>query len=445
MSARLGSAFCVAMLAFTCGKEKVPDTVEESLRVKTITLETTEIPRTIECFGNIVFNKKIELTSSVAGTIERLKVNEGQAVKAGQTLAVLGNKQLALQRTQADSRIASVRASLSLAQARLWEGERGVEGRLIEIEKYEAEITQKLLEMTESERSLANKEELFKIGGVSEESITALRVQVSSVRNDVESLRKDIAIRRIGLRTDDLTHRGIKPSSDAVELGRQLVALNTETLRAELEVAKAALSLAVSDRASTEELIRELTVIAPGSGIIGGKYVETGEYIPERTKLFTIIDTASVYATLSVQEAEAQPLREGQLADLRIDAIETGNIQGRIQWISPMADPQTGSFLVKVLLPNSSGSLKPGMFVRASIVYGSPLKAVLVPEGCLLQKKNSTARVIVIVNQRAFKKDVIIGGQEAGDYIVESGLSAGDVLVISPSPAIREGMHVLAE
>jgi HlyD family secretion protein len=445
MKLRHMAAFLLPLLVLGCGRERGVAVADEAPGVETVVLEEKRVARRIECFGTIVFNKKVDVTSSIAGTVGALDVKEGQSVKAGQHLARLQNIQLELQLGQAQSRIDSARASLELSRAKLWEGEIDVEGRMISIEKSEAELAQKLLELGEAERSLSNKEELFAIGGVSEETIAGLRVQVSAARNECESLRKDIRILRIGLRPEDLASRGLRPSPDEKERTRQLIELNTQTLRAEVAVAEASLVSAERERKAAEAMVAELEIKAPAAGIIGGKYVERGEYVPEETKLFTVIDTSSVYAALTVQESEMPLLREGQDVELSIDALQARELRGRLESISPMADPQTGAFTVKAALPNRSGALKPGMFVRASIAYRAPVLAVLLPERCILQKKGSGAKVVAVVNGRAFMKDVTLGGEEDGAYVVERGLKAGEVLVLSPSPALREGMNVRKE
>ena len=135
-------------------------------------------------------------------------------------------------------------------------------------------------------------------------------------------------------------------------------------------------------------------------------------------------------------------LREGMRADLCVDALSPEPLAGRVDTISPTADPQTGAFLVKASLANPAGRLRPGMFVRATITYEKPQVSLVVPEKCILQKKGGSAQVFSVVNGKAFLKQITIGRDLGGSFITEKGLAKGDVLIEAPPPTLREGMNV---
>ena len=82
------------------------------------------------------------------------------------------------------------------------------------------------------------------------------------------------------------------------------------------------------------------------------------------------------------------------------------------------------------------------MFVRATIAYEKPQKALVVPEKCLFQKKGITAQVFSVVNGKAFIKQVTLGRDVGGSFSAEKGLSKGDLLIEAPPPTLREGMNV---
>ena len=155
-----------------------------------------------------------------------------------------------------------------------------------------------------------------------------------------------------------------------------------------------------------------------------------------------LMDTKNVYAALSVQESEMPLLREGMTARLSVDALSSQALTGQVDFISPSADPQTGAFLVKASIPNIKGSLRPGMFVRATIAYEKPRSILVVPEKCVFQKKGATAQVFSVVNGKAFLRQVTIGRDLGGSFAAEQGLDKGDILIESPPPTLREGMNV---
>jgi RND family efflux transporter MFP subunit len=447
MNYRVSATFLTPLLAsvlslVACAKEGPRTIAEESVPVTTVVIAPQPVPREISCFGMITFTRKVDISATVDGKVEKLLIREGQTVRPGQRLIVLRNVQLELRRAQALSGIASARAALDLVRAKLWEGELAVEARLVAVQRTELELEQKRLDVEDARQTLANKEELSKVGGVTAEALAAVRLRLQSARNDYAMIEKDLVSRRIGLRDEDLLRDGKTPSTDPATRVRQLVSLNTKTLVADVEDATARAESARRELEASEELIKALSIDAPSGGIVGAKYVEAGEYIAQNGKLLTLMDTTNVFAALSVQESEMPLLREGMTAQLSVDALPGAALEGRVDSISPTADPQSGAFLVKASVANRAGTLRPGMFVRARIIYEKPRVTLVIPEKCILQKKGSAAQVFRVVNGKAFLRQVTIGRDLGGSFTVEEGLRKGDVLIESPPSTLREGMNV---
>lgn len=426
----------------SCAKEKPEMSPEESVPVTAVIIKEESVPREISCFGTITFIRKIDLSATVDGTVTQLAVKEGQTVREGQRLLVLRNVQLELRKKQALSAIDSAGSSLDLARAKLWEGDLAVEARLVAVQRTELELEQKRLEVEDAEQTLSNKEELSKVGGVTSEALSAVRLRLLAARNEQAMIEKDLLSRRIGLRDEDLLRDKVTPSTDQATRVRQLVTLNTKTLQAEVEDARARYESARRELEASEELLKALIIEAPATGIVAAKYVEQGEYVAQNAKLLTLMDTKNVLAALSVQESEMPLLREGMSARLSVDAISDKPLEGRVDSISPTADPQTGAFIVKAALSNTAGRLRPGMFVRANIRYEKSLLSLVVPEKCILQKKGNTAQVFSIVNGKAFLKQVTLGSDLGGSFAAEKGLTRGELLIESPPSTLREGMNV---
>jgi multidrug efflux pump subunit AcrA (membrane-fusion protein) len=312
----LAVALAAALALGACAPEKPAPVVEEQVPVATVAIREVLVPCEISCFGTITFTRKIDLSATVEGTVARLLAKEGQAVREGQRLLELKNVQLQLRRQQALSGIDSTRSSFELAEAKLWEGELAVEARMVAVERTELEREQKRLEVEDAERTLANKEELAKVGGVTPEALSAIRLRLLAARNEQAMIEKDLVSRRIGLRDDDLLRDGKTPAREPAARTRQLVTLNTKTLKADVEAARARCDSARRELEASEELLNALLIDAPAAGVVGAKYVEPGEYVAQNGKMLTLMDTKTVYAALSVQEAEMPLLREGMPARL---------------------------------------------------------------------------------------------------------------------------------
>jgi RND family efflux transporter MFP subunit len=432
----------LALAVCGCRKEPEGSLALSRQKVTLVRLKEQVLAQELSSFGTLSFRKKTDVTTIVDGTLIDLPVTEGARVEQGQLLARLKNIQLEMRRAQAEAAVSSARAAVELARGRLWEGELAVEARIVAIQKAEIEIAHKRFELEELARTLKNKEQLFQVGGATEETMSALRLSFEAARTNLELLEKDLAIRRIGLRPEDILSRGLAVPKEETERRRVLTRINTQTLSAELDAALSGLQSAETELRSAEQLMAELEVRSPIRGIVGAKYVESGEHVAANTKAFTIINTADMYAVFPLPEAEALRVSEGTAVEAEVEAVSSKPLPGKVELISPVIDPQAGTVTIKALLQNPSRKLMPGMFVRVRLVYGTPKRSVLLPLSCIVQKKGNQAMVFTVVNNRAFLKEVSLGREMEGSYAVEAGLRSGEAVIDSPSPILREGEEV---
>jgi RND family efflux transporter MFP subunit len=410
--------------------------------VKTLICVEQSIDQALKCFGSTSFREKTEVAAQVDGVVDKMPVREGDTVQAGQLILSLRNVQLETRQTQAKAARSQAASALELARARLWSGRLQVEARLAEVEKGELDYRQSSAELSELERLLKNKQSLFEAGGVSEETINNLKVSLAAKRTANQTMAKDLEIKRIGLRDNDLRSVGKVVPVDRDSRLMAIVELNTATLRAELDGAESRLEQAEAELAACKALIGEMTVKAPQAGIIGARNVSAGEFVQTAAKLVTIIDTQTVQVVFPVPEKEAVKLRSGMRAVVALDAWPDRSFEASIDQLSPLIDTQSGAVTVKALLPNPKGQIKPGMFARVSVVTGEALCRVVLPESCIVRKEGERAWVFTVTNGRVFTREIRLERDLGGQWMVGEGLKTGEVLVDSPSPLLREGMEV---
>jgi len=186
-----------------------------------------------------------------------------------------------------------------------------------------------------------------------------------------------------------------------------------------------------------------LTIRCPASGVIGARYLEEGERVRLQDKIISLIDTASLYAIFPVREKDALRIEKGMKAFAMIDGTgETRN--GAVDLIYPQADSQSLSFLVRVLLQNTSANsrLKPGMFTRVTINLGPPENALFIPESSIFNRKNDEGNIFIVNGKSLTERKVIIGTTMGEECEITSGLNAGELVVLRPDPDLREGTNV---
>jgi HlyD family secretion protein len=410
--------------------------------VDTLQAAETEIIAEITSFGTISFLKKTDISAAADGKLERLYVEEGDEIIKSQPLLLIENVQLEIRKRQAASAVAAAKASVALAEARLWEGKMQIEARLISIDQTEIELQQKEAELIDFEETLHSKEKIYQAGGLSEETMDALKMGYQAAKTEYLSLAKQLEIKRVGLRDEDIIASGSALPPDGKERRALLVDLNCRTLTAELSVAHAQLETALSELESADRLLQELSVRSPESGIVGARYFSEGERVREGEPLLTLFDTSKVYAVFPVQEDEAQLLSEGMAVEVAADSLGGAVYHANVRLISPTVDPQSGSVTVKAVCSNPDKRFKPGMFIRVRVIYGDPRSAIILPITAIRQKSGKRAEVFTIVNGRAFQKEVRIGEEREGSLEILQGLKAGEIIVDSPSPLLKEGEKV---
>jgi len=201
-------------------------------------------------------------------------------------------------------------------------------------------------------------------------------------------------------------------------------------------------------------------VTAPISGRIGKSNVTEGAIVTayQPTPLATIHQLDPIYVDVPQSTAELLRLRkrlkEGNLNQGGVDRarvkliLENGTVyphEGTLQFREVKVDPTTGSVILRMVFPNPERVLLPGMFVRAVIKEGVKEDAILVPQQAVMRTPKGAPYVLVVgpndeVERRMLQLDRAIGDK----WLVVSGISAGDRVIVEGLQFVRPGMRVKA-
>lgn len=409
--------------------------------VKTVKVEKKPYNEDLNSFGTVSYKTKNNVTVLVEGTLEKWNVKEGDFVQKGQILGKMRNVQMEIQKDQAVNSLETSKVSLFQAQTSLQDEELSVESRILSIQKSELNLEQLKLELEEARLTLEKNKELLEIGGVTESSYKNMELSVRAKETEVSITEKEIEISRLGMRDEDLLKNGYKISEDPEEKIRQLVELNTRSARASVETAKSNLSSSQKNLDSIEKLLEELTIRAPVSGVVGALNFANGEYVPQNESVMVIMDVSEVYAVFSIHEQDIQYFNVGDAITVELPSVNK-YIKTKLSEISPIADSTSGNFTVKALLSNKDSSIKPGMFVKCTVLRNDQTPMCAFPETCLVQKDGESGFVFAVVNNLAALKQVKIVKEKDGYIWVTNGVKEKDVLIDKPSPFLKEGERV---
>jgi len=436
------TVFLTVFLFFSCGKSN-ENIISDSRTVRGIPVSVKEIPDTASGFGSLTFTSKIDITSPQEAVIRRLFFREGDYVNSGQIIIQLENPQINIAVERAENNYSLALASHNLAGSKLLEGKFQAEAHLLALDKADSELTLAKWRWEENRRKHQNQETLFEAGGIHTEAILVSRFSLDNEWEQIQLMERELEIRRIGCRDQDLIMAGIQVPLDATERRNALISLLTSSLSAELEASKARLDAAEKELISINITFEELTIRCPASGIVGARYLEEGERVRLQDKIISLIDTTSLYAIFPLRERDAVRVEKGMTASVLIDG--TGETyEGIVDLIYPQADSQSLSFLVRVLLRNAGepDNLKSGMFARITVKLGNPNKAVYIPESSIFNKKNNEGSVFIISGSVLTERKIIFGSLFGEEREIISGLNEGEIIVQRPDSDLREGTNV---
>ena len=185
------------------------------------------------------------------------------------------------------------------------------------------------------------------------------------------------------------------------------------------------------------------TVRAPISGVVSRRHIKVGNMVQRNEAVFHITDFDPLLAVMHVPERELYKLKQGQRASVIVDALPNGRSDGFIKRISPVVDPQTGTFGVTIEVRDRSGQLKPGMFGRVLVVHDTHEKTLLVPKSAVV-REDDEASVYVVRDSIAYKKPIVIGYENGESIEVVSGIEEGDTIVVTGQGGLRDSSRVEA-
>ena len=119
--------------------------------------------------------------------------------------------------------------------------------------------------------------------------------------------------------------------------------------------------------------------------------------------------------------------------------------QGKLSFAEAMVDPATGAVALRVVVPNPDQLLLPGMFVRATIANARRQDAILAPQkGITRNAKGDATAMVVGADGKVAQREVVVSRAIGNKWLVESGLKAGDKLIIEGLQKIAPGAPVNA-
>ncbi len=220
-----------------------------------------------------------------------------------------------------------------------------------------------------------------------------------------------------------------------------LAARDAEVAQSNVTAAEAQLAEAKARLVSAQKQLGDAVLRAPITGVVADRAVNVGDVVSPNTVLFTIIDPSSMRLEASVPSEELSALRLGATVQFTVRGYEKP-FEGRIDRISPQADPATRQVPIFVTVANAGGRLVSGLFAEGRVVSAAA-EGLVVP----LNAVNTTEQspwVLRAAGGKTEKVTVTLGLRDARTERVQilSGVNEGDVLLRGAAQGITPGTPV---
>jgi HlyD family secretion protein len=424
---------------------------------------------TVSATGAIMPARSVSLSFELGAPVQEILVGEGQAVQQGDVLArldvanlesALTNAQITLDAQQAsyaaltaparDVDIAVAQAAVDVAEAQLGSASLGADPNQVEIARLQAELARNTLWQTQLQRDAGAAQTQQQI-----EQAAELGFDTSGIPeppNPADNVSPPITQAEFGVELADVNAQGVvNQPADMAGLSAanaQLVAAQVQLDRLlngptdmELQITDMQLQIAQLAVDQAQAALNRAVLTAPFAGIIAKNNLIVGDIPSSDEPAIQLIDTASYYVDVSVDETDIVKLEVGQTVNVRVDALPTTEISGTVTRVAatPVRAGQLITYTVRVTLDPTAAPLRVGMTSTATIVV-SQLEDVLIVPNRFIRVDRATQQAYVTIQRGdgAFEEvPVTLGVRNETESQIVSGIDAGQRVVLLPRESLN--------
>ena len=190
--------------------------------------------------------------------------------------------------------------------------------------------------------------------------------------------------------------------------------------------------------------LRENTILrSPITGFVSARNFDAGDLYSMSAALFTVQQVTPVKLLVGISESEYTKIKKGDTVSITVDAIPDKTFTGKVERLYPTIDAATHTFKAEVTVPNTDRVLRPGMYARVTVNFGSR-HSVIVPDQALVKQEGTGTRFIYVLkaDNTVSYLPVTIGRHMGQEYEILSGVEEGETVVVKGQSTLRDGVKV---
>lgn len=204
-----------------------------------------------------------------------------------------------------------------------------------------------------------------------------------------------------------------------------------DAARAGLDTAQANVAAASASARASAERAGEFIIRAPMAGVVLVRPIDNGQVVAAGQTLFELGSSTGVEIRAEVEEVYADALRPGQTARAALSG-SSAIFPARVTEVSPRVDSSTGGRAIR-LAADGAQDLSPGRSVDVTVIVRQRQGAVVVPRGAVLDATAAPKVYVVDAGDIVRVRPITVARWPSVNAIVESGLRAGDRVVLEPA------------
>ena len=205
-----------------------------------------------------------------------------------------------------------------------------------------------------------------------------------------------------------------------------------------------AVELAYNVAKTQVENLEENTVLrSPVNGVVTARNYDAGDMYAMASPIYTVEQIKPVKLLVAISESEYSKVKKGDSVTITADAVPDKTFYGKVGKIYPTIDPATRTFTAEVVVDNNYSTLRPGMFARVTVDFGSN-NNVVIPDVAVVKQQGSGERFVYVLNAdgTVTYQKIVLGRRMGTEYEVLEGLADGDKIVTGGMIRLKDGIKV---
>ncbi|MBN2327828.1 MAG: efflux RND transporter periplasmic adaptor subunit [Candidatus Omnitrophica bacterium] len=351
--------------------------------------------------GSCMARHDAVISARISASVERIYVEEGDAVILDRELAALDVREWEAQRSQAQAELLSLKAQLEKLRAGFLDEE--VRQAASRMDGARATYRRLLKDHPRQER-------LHEAGMIRQSDYEDFQTKLSVAESELDSASAAYRLSLRGFRSEEI-----------------------KQMEAQVAAAQAALDL-------TEIRVGYGSIRAPLTGVVSRRLADVGEWVSPGSPLFQIQALEDLWVEAYVAEEDIASVTAGVHASMRFAAHPNRTFEGAVDVVGVELDSMTRSLPIKILASNKDFLLKPGMFADV-VLHPAQAPSLVIPKNAIFVE--GYREIVSVARDGRLKRLPIQTGRRDDEWIeVLSGLRMNDFIILSDMGGLNDGTEI---